>query len=105
WIDNVAPNDGVALGASGAGLSAILDSKENSKTGHAAVLDVSLAGSGDPGATGAIGPTGASGLAGPTGATGTTGNTGPTGTTGTTGDTGPTGPMGDTGPKIGRAHV
>src|SRR5438046_1153895 len=124
WLDGVAPNDGVALVANGTdGVVVRLDSKENSKTGHAPLLDITVAGTeaatkgptgptgptgatgstgatgatgmtGATGATGATGPTGATGATGPTGATGDTGPTGSTGATGATGDTGPTGPQG-----------
>src|SRR5437867_2216185 len=110
WLDGVAPNDGVALVANaGAGLFAVLDSKENSRTSHAPTLDIILHGedpAGPPGATGPTGPTGATGdtgamgptgPAGATGATGAAGSTGATGDTGSTGDTGPTGPAGATG--------
>jgi len=108
WLDGVAPNDGVALVANAtAGLFAVLDSKESSRTSHCPTLDITLNGSDAPGATGPTGPTGAAGPAGPTGpsgATGATGSTGPTGPTGSTGSTGatgsagPTGPTGNTGP-------
>src|SRR5437867_10990504 len=108
WLDGVAPNDGVALVANaGAGLFAVLDSKENSRTSHAPTLDIILHGedpAGPPGATGPTGPTGATGdtgamgPTGPAGATGATGAAGSTGATGSTGDTGPAGATGDTGP-------
>src|SRR5204862_245909 len=104
WLDGVAPNDGVALVANGTdGVVLRLDSKENSKTGHAPLLDITLAGSeaataGPTGPTGAAGATGTTGATGATGATGPTGGTGPTGATGDTGATGPTGATGDTGP-------
>src|SRR5438093_1525683 len=116
WLDGVAPNDGVALVANGTdGVVLRLDSKENSKTGHAPLLDITLAGSeaatagptgptgaagatGTTGATGATGATGPTGGTGPTGPTGATGATGPTGATGATSPTGPTGATGDTGP-------
>src|SRR5438034_670148 len=100
WLDGVAPNDGVALVANGTdGVVLRLDSKENSKTGHAPLLDITLAGSeaataGPTGPTGAAGATGTTGATGATGATGPTGGTGPTGPTGATGDTGPTGAAG-----------
>jgi collagen triple helix repeat protein len=104
WIDGGAANDGLALVANvGAGLSAILDSKENSKTGHAAVLDITLAAGGAAGMTGptgpagAQGPSGADGAAGPQGAPGPTGADGPTGPQGAQGSTGTTGAQGPTG--------
>src|SRR5438445_228202 len=128
WLAGVAPNDGVARVANaGAGLFAVLDSQENSRTSHAPTLDIILRGedpAGPPGATGPTGPAGATGPTGPTGATGdtgamgltgaagatgatgaagstgdtgATGDTGPTGPAGATGDTGPTGPTGDPG--------
>src|SRR5438309_432329 len=109
WLDDVAPNDGVALVANGTdGVVVRLDSKENAKTGHAPLLDITLAGTeaatkgptgptGATGATGATGPTGATGETGPIGPTGATGETGPTGPAGATGDTGPTGSTGATG--------
>src|SRR6266516_8057898 len=103
WLDDVAPNDGVALVANATdGVVVRLDSKENSKTGHAPLLDITLAGTeaatkgptGATGSTGATGATGMTGATGATGATGPTGGTGPTGPTGASGDTGPTGAAG-----------
>src|SRR5438445_163890 len=102
WLDGVAPNDGMALVANaGAGLFAVLDSKENSRTSHAPTLDIILRGedpAGPPGATGPTGPAGATGPTGPTGATGDTGAMGPPGPAGATGATGATGAAGAAGP-------
>src|SRR5437867_13151289 len=58
WLDDVAPNDGVALVANGTdGLVARLDSKENSRTGHAPLLDITLAPSFEAAQKGPTGPT------------------------------------------------
>src|SRR5204862_6308234 len=83
WLDGVAPNDGVALVANGTdGVVLRLHSKENSKTGHAPLLDITLAGSeaATKGPTGPTGPTGATGATGTTAAPGAPGATGATGT-------------------------
>jgi len=99
WLGNVAPNNGLAIAAS-AGASILFDSKENTTTSHAAMLEITLAGA--PGPTGPAGPTGATGPAGPQGANGATGPQGATGATGPAGATGPmgaTGAMGSQGPK------
>jgi hypothetical protein len=80
------------------------DSQENTATGHAAFLDITLAG--PTGATGPQGPTGPQGLQGPQGPTGgtgpqgATGDTGPQGPIGATGATGATGPTGATGNAV-----
>ena len=74
WIALPATNKGLALTAeNGSLLDALIDSKENTATGHQAVLDVVL--NKTTGATGARGDTGA------TGATGAKGDTGATGAT------------------------
>ncbi|MDW5266306.1 MULTISPECIES: DNRLRE domain-containing protein [Acidobacteriaceae] len=95
WITAPATNNGLALTADAAGVQ--FDSKENDLTGHAAVLDVTLATAGPAGAVGPVGPIGLTGPAGPTGAAGATGLQGVGGPTGVKGDTGATGPVGSTG--------
>lgn len=103
WITAPATNNGLALTADIAAVQ--FDSKENDLTGHAAVLDVTLANTGPAGPMGPAGPIGLTGPAGATGATGATGAagaTGPTGSAGAKGDTGavgPAGPMGAVGPQ------
>jgi hypothetical protein len=77
WITSPASNNGVALTAETAGVQ--FDSKENDLTGHAAVLDVTLATQGPIGLTGTAGPTGPSGQTGPAGPKGDTGPAGPAG--------------------------
>ncbi len=94
WVTAPATNNGIALTAGTAVVQ--FDSKENDLTGHAAVLDVTLASSGTTGGTGSAGPAGATGPAGPVGATGATGPAGPQGPKG---DTGAVGPAGATGPQ------
>ena len=59
WVTAPATNNGVALTAGTAVVQ--FDSKENDLTGHAAVLDVTLA---SVGPAGAVGPAGPQGLAG-----------------------------------------
>jgi hypothetical protein len=83
------------------------DSKENTLTGHAARLDLTLAGQGAagpdglPGATGPAGPstaiTGPAGPVGPQGAKGDAGMTGAAGATGSAGAVGPAGAVGAAG--------
>jgi len=97
WLTNVLPNNGIILTGS-SGTNVLLDSKENSVTSHAAVLDVVLLDVGMTGPVGAAGAAGATGATGAAGGTGPTGATGPAGATGATGATGPTGPVGSTGP-------
>lgn len=102
WIAAPPTNNGLALTAVTAGVQ--FDSKENDLTGHAAVLDVTLATAGPVGPvgpiglTGATGPAGADGPAGPVGATGLQGPQGPQGPQGQQGDSGPAGAIGPTGP-------
>jgi len=105
WVASPAGNFGLAVEPDAAfpNTSVLLDSKENTLTGHVAFIDIALKGAGATGVTGPIGPTGATGVTGsigptgPTGATGFTGGIGPTGATGFTGGIGPTGPTGATG--------
>src|SRR5271170_1659590 len=88
WIGAPATNNGLALTAGTAAVQ--FDSKENDLTGHAAMLDVSLATSGPAGPiglTGAAGPQGIAGPAGPQGATGPVGPPGPAGGSGGGGTT------------------
>jgi len=116
WVDFPATNNGFTVAASTGAptTSIIIDSKENTATSNAAVLDISLASagpqgttgatgatgpSGSPGPTGTAGPTGAPGSTGPAGSTGPSGSPGPTGTAGPTGAAGTTGPAGSTGPS------
>jgi hypothetical protein len=83
WISAPTTNNGLALTAGTAAVQ--FDSKENDLTGHAAVLDVSLATSGPAGPIGLTGASGATGPAGPAGATGATGPAGPQGISGGSG--------------------
>lgn len=92
WISAPATNNGLALTADAAALQ--FDSKENDLTGHAAVLDVTLA---TAGPAGPVGPAGPAGATGPIGLTGPTGPMGATGATGMQGVAGPAGAKGDTG--------
>jgi Collagen triple helix repeat (20 copies) len=98
WVATPATNNGLQITAALAqpGTQVILDTKESTTTSHPAFIDVVLAATGTPGATGPIGATGATGVAGPVGATGATGATG-VGTAGATGATGIAGPAGATG--------
>lgn len=88
WIDFSAHNNGLALLAATAAPGTIIffDSKENTGTGHAAKLDITLA------EEGAAGPPGPQGPIGPQGLPGTTGAAGPQGAKGDTGVAGPPGP-------------
>ncbi len=107
WISAPGTNNGLALSADVAAVQ--FDSKENDLTGHAAVLDVTLATvgpagpvgpiglTGSAGSTGATGATGLQGVAGPAGAKGDAGAIGPVGSTGATGSQGPQGPVGSQG--------
>jgi hypothetical protein len=104
WINDPASNHGVALAADTASMQ--FDSKENDLSGHAAVLDVTLAAtgpqgpagpSGPTGLTGPVGPVGPAGAQGPPGAAGTAGPMGPMGPQGSSGATGPAGPSGSPG--------
>ena len=114
WISNPASNYGFALAAalSAPGTVAFFDSKENTATGHAARLDLTLAdqgpagpqgatgasgAAGPQGLTGAPGPAGPQGVQGPQGFTGAQGVPGPAGLPGSTGATGPAGATGQTG--------
>ena len=94
WVSAPATNFGMALTAPTA--IAQFDSKENDLTGHAAVLDVSLASQGQAGPAGAQGP---QGQTGPTGPTGLTGSPGAQGSAGLAGPAGPVGTAGAVGPK------
>ncbi|MEO8735346.1 MAG: DNRLRE domain-containing protein [Edaphobacter sp.] len=103
WISAPATNNGLALTADTAGVQ--FDSKENDLTGHAAVLDVTLASAGPAGPMGSTGPAGAAGImgligpAGPAGPKGNMGAIGPTGLMGSPGPIGPTGAAGVAGPQ------
>ena len=77
--------------------SILIDSKENTLTGHAAFIDIALAGAGAAGPTGATGGVGATGAQGPQGVTGVAGPTGATGANGAAGVTGPAGATGTNG--------
>ncbi|WP_188554860.1 DNRLRE domain-containing protein [Edaphobacter dinghuensis] len=96
WITAPATNNGLALTADIAGVQ--FDSKENDLTGHAAVLDVTLATAGPAGPVGPTGPAGPIGLTGSTGATGAAGAAGAQGLAGPAGAKGDTGAMGPVGP-------
>lgn len=103
WITAPATNDGLALSSDLAGVQ--FDSKENDLTGHAAMLEVTLATTGAVGPAGPVGAVGAAGamgpmgLTGPPGAVGAVGVAGPPGVTGAAGPKGDTGAMGLTGPR------
>jgi hypothetical protein len=100
WLTAPATNHGVALTADAAGVQ--FDSKENDLTGHAAVLDVTLATAGAAGPIGPAGPiglTGAAGAVGPAGTPGLPGVAGVAGPAGPKGDTGVAGPIGPAGPS------
>jgi Collagen triple helix repeat (20 copies) len=88
WIGAPATNNGLALTAGTAAVQ--FDSKENDLTGHAAMLDVSLATSGPAGPIGLTGAAGAQGVAGPAGPQGATGPVGPPGPAGGSGGGGAT---------------
>jgi YVTN family beta-propeller protein len=86
WIDNPASAMGFGLMASTSAptTSAFFDSKENTATGHAAYLDITLAGpQGPQGEQGLVGPVGPQGFAGPPGEMGPQG---PAGVSTLTGD-------------------
>lgn len=89
WLSTPASNNGFIITANGSA-SAQFDAKEAANMSHAAILSLTLAGTG-PG-----GPTGASGATGLAGASGAVGATGPTGATGAAGPAGVTGPTGAT---------
>jgi hypothetical protein len=89
WFTNPGTNFGIEISSTGGDV--LFDSKENSLTGHVAMLDISLAYTGATGATGAPGAMGPAGLNGAPGAPGAMGATGPTGAAGLTGSTGATG--------------
>ena len=96
WLNNPGANFGVALAAAAAtpGAQAFFDSKENTATGHSAMVDVVLADQGPRGLPGAKGDKGDKGDTGPTGATGATGARGATGPQGPQGIQGIQGPAG-----------
>jgi hypothetical protein len=81
WIGAPGTNNGLALTAGTAAVQ--FDSKENDLTGHAAMLDVSLA------------------ISGPAGPAGLTGASGPAGPQGVQGPVGPAGPAGPAGGSVG----
>jgi hypothetical protein len=83
WITAPATNNGLALTAGTAAVQ--FDSKENDLTGHAAMLEVTLATSGP---AGPMGLAGAAGTPGPAGAAGAAGATGPAGPQGISGGSG-----------------
>jgi len=94
WIDAPSSALGFSLAASSSAPSTTvyLDSKENTGTGHAAYLDITLVGQAGP-----QGPKGDPGLLGPTGPTGPAGAVGPQGVQGVPGPTGAVGPQGPQG--------
>jgi YVTN family beta-propeller protein len=100
WLDGTVPNHGIVLlpqfTPGIGGLVAAFDSKENSATGHEAILDVVLA---EPGPEGPQGPKGDPGLRGDTGPQGPVGETGPKGDMGSVGPQGETGAVGPQGPQ------
>lgn len=91
WISNPASNFGFELRPSGA-TSIQIDSKENTLTGHFAVLQIDLTGPAGP--AGPAGPMGLEGASGPKGPTGAPGPAGPQGLQGPPGPPGTTGIFG-----------
>lgn len=92
WVSGALPNYGITVGpsASHPATSLMFDSKENTATGHHALLDITVVSMGPAGPNGARGATGATGPIGPTGATGAQGIGGLTGPRGATGPSGNT---------------
>ncbi len=80
WVSSPSTNNGLALTAGTAVVQ--FDSKENDLTGHAGVLDVTLASAGAVGPAGPAGPAGSAGVAGATGPAGPQGPQGPQGAAG-----------------------
>ena len=76
WVAAPMANNGFIVTANGA-TSVQFDSKESTNTSHAALLNITLAGSGPAGATGPAGPAGPAGSTGPAGPAGPIGPTGP----------------------------
>jgi len=126
WIASPFSSYGLALSGavSSPGVSALLDSKENTATSHPAFIDIVFQGpagpkgdpgtpgaqgsqgsQGAPGARGATGPTGPQGVAGAQGPTGPQGAVGARGATGAQGPGGPQGPTGPAGPVDLRWHL
>ncbi len=107
WLAGT-PNDGLLLGSDpNTGGIFVLDSKENTATGHPPQLEIVVAGpqgpqgpSGPQGAPGPQGPPGPQGLQGPRGFTGPTGLTGAQGPQGPQGATGVQGPPGISGYEL-----
>jgi hypothetical protein len=109
WVDGTQPNFGIAV-VGNSGLSASLNSKENTATSHPPELDIVYQNAGPQGPAGPQGlqgpagpqgpqgPAGATGPGGPQGAAGATGSTGPAGPQGPSGAAGPAGPVGPQGP-------
>ncbi|MEO6923736.1 MAG: DNRLRE domain-containing protein [Bryocella sp.] len=95
WVATPLSNNGLALASTSA--NALLDSKENDETGHAARLDITLASQGPQGVQGPIGPAGAAGVAGSPGVNGLPGPQGIQGPLGAPGVAGPAGPAGPAG--------
>ncbi len=104
WVGAPSSNNGVALTAGAAAVQ--FDSKENDLTGHAAMLEVTVASAGVQGATGPagppgqpgpMGPQGSAGFGGPAGLQGISGAAGPQGIPGLQGAVGPQGPAGPVG--------
>ncbi|MBL8222538.1 MAG: collagen-like protein [Bryobacterales bacterium] len=100
WIGSPLSFYGLALSGavSSPGVSALLESKENTATSHPAFIDIVFQGpagpKGDPGTPGAQGAPGARGATGPQGLQGVQGVQGLTGPTGPRGATGAQGPDG-----------
>lgn len=113
WITGTQENHGIALAGLAGGAAARFDSKENSATSHAPILEIVLAGpqgtiglqgmvgpKGDKGDTGEMGPQGVKGDAGSPGTTGSPGAPGMDGAPGVKGDKGDTGPQGAAGTAV-----
>lgn len=95
WLSGEIANHGLAIKGNGAFI--FLDTKENKKTGHPAVLEVALVSAGKQGAQGTQGSVGPQGEPGATGSAGEPGPVGPSGPQGEPGVAGPQGPKGDKG--------
>ncbi|WP_332855121.1 DNRLRE domain-containing protein [Duganella sp. S19_KUP01_CR8] len=96
WVDFPEQNFGLGITSvrSQPSITFVIDSKENTLTGHAARLDITLMTEGKPGAVGATGPDGAVGLPGVAGGKGGKGDPGAAGMVGAKGDKGDTGDAG-----------
>jgi hypothetical protein len=99
WVDYPGQNFGLAVAASAAQPLTVgaFDSKENTATSHAPLLDITFDGDGTPGPAGEAGPAGPAGPVGPVGAQGIAGVKGDKGDAGLQGAAGVKGDKGDKG--------